>query len=204
MDSASDSVEKEHRKVLSDLAWALHLLPPKTYSLSVEDGAQDVFCDWAEAYWEKADLPTTKPVLAALYNKVPDHAAHLSGILHLVNEYDPDNGDQWHPSSTIPLSVIQLALAIIDCLVVEAERFHANTDDLEAQAIAKFKELPPIEWTWDKFKGKCKDPIRQSGKQLWTNIVTAMRDAGIGEVTKSKPLTFRRRTNADGHRKMSA
>ena len=33
MDSASDSVEKEHRKVLSDLAWALHLLPPKTYSL---------------------------------------------------------------------------------------------------------------------------------------------------------------------------
>ena len=49
-----------------------------------------------------------------------------------------------------------------------------------------------------------KDPIRQSGKQLWTNIVTAMRDAGIGEVTKSKPLTFRRRTDADGHRKMSA
>ena len=51
MDSTSDSVEKEHRKVLSDLAWALHLLPPKTYSLSVEDGAQDAFCDWAEAYW---------------------------------------------------------------------------------------------------------------------------------------------------------
>ena len=204
MDSASDSVEKEHRKVLSDLAWALHLLPPKTYSLSVEDGAQDVFCDWAEAYWEKADLPTTKPVLAALYNKVPDHAAHLSGILHLVNEYDPDKSDKWQPSETIPLSVIQLALAIIDCLVVEAERFHANTDDLEAKAIAKFKELPSIEWTWDKFKGKCKAPIRQSGKQLWTNIVTAMRDAGIGEVTKSKPLTFRRRTDADGHRKMSA
>ena len=32
----------------------------------------------------------------------------------------------------------------------------------------EFKELPPIEWTWDKFKGKCKAPIRQSGKQLWT------------------------------------
>ena len=190
--------------MLSDLAWALHLLPPKTYSLSVEDGAQDVFCDWAEAYWEKADQPTTKPLLAALYNKVPDHAAHLSGILHLVNEYDPDNGDQWHPSKTIPLSVIQLALAIIDCLVVEAERFHANTDDLEAQAIAKFKKLPPVEWTWTKFKGECNDPIRQSGKQLWTNIVTAMRDAGIGEVTKSKPLTFRRRTGDDGHREMSA
>ena len=204
MDSAADSVEKEHRKVLSDLAWALHKLPPKTYSLSVEDGAQDVFCDWAEAYWEKADLPTTKPVLAALYNKVPDHAAHLSGILHLVNEYDPDNGDQWHPSKTIPLSVIRLALAIIDCLVVEAERFHANTDDLEAQAIQRFKELPPVEWTWDKFKAKCKDPIRKEGSKLWTNVVTAMRDAGIGEVTKSKPLTFRRHTDVDGHRKMSA
>ena len=68
----------------------------------------------------------------------------------------------------------------------------------------EFKELPPIEWTWDNFKGKCKAPIRQSGKQLWTNIVTAMRDEGIGEVTKSKPLMFRRRTDADGHRKMSA
>ena len=175
-----------------------------TVATRFTDGAQDVFCDWAEAYWEKADQPTTKPLLAALYNKVPDHAAHLSGILDLVNEYDPDKSDKWQPSETIPLSVIQLALAIIDCLVVEAERFHANTDDLEAQAIAKFKELPPIEWTWDKFKGKCKAPIRQSGKQLWTNIVTAMRDAGIGEVTKSKPLTFRTRTDADGHRKMSA
>ena len=154
--------------------------------------------------WAKANQPTTKPLLAALYNKVPDHAAHLSGILHLVNKYDFDNGDQWNPSSTITLSVIQLALAIIDCLVVEAERFHANTDDLEAQAIQKFKELPPVEWTWDKFKGKCKAPIRQSGKQLWTNIVTAMRDEGIGEVTKSKPLTFRRHTDIDGHRKISA
>ena len=122
----------------------------------------------------------------------------------MVNEYDPDKSDKWQPSETIPLSVIQLALAIIDCLVVEAERFHANTDDLEAKAIAKFKELPSIEWTWDKFKGECNAPIRQSGKQLWTNIVTAMRDAGIGEVTKSKPLTFRRRTGADGHREMSA
>ena len=124
--------------------------------------------------------------------------------LHLVNQYDPDNSDQWHPSKTIPLSVIQLALAIIDCLVVEAERFHANTDDLEAQAIQRFKELPPVKWTWNKFNRKCKEPIRQSGKQLWTNIVTAMRDAGIGEVTKSNPLTFRRHTDVDGHRKMSA
>ena len=204
MDSASDTVEKEHRKVLSDLAWALHKLPPERYSLSIEDGAQDAFCDWAEAYWEKADQPTTKPLLAALYNKLPDHAAKLSGALHLVNEYDPENRDQWHPSKTIPLSVIQLALAIIDCLVVEAERFHANTDDLEAQAIRRFKELPPVEWTWSKFKGKCNDPIRDAGSKLWTNIVTAIRDAGIGEVTKSKPLTFRRRTNVDGHRKMSA
>ena len=99
---------------------------------------------------------------------------------------------------------ISLALAIIDCLVVEAERFHANTDDLEAQAIAKFKEQAPVEWTWDKFKGKCNEPIRREGVKLWRNIVTAMRDAGIGEVTKSKPLTFRRHTDADGHRKMSA
>ena len=86
---------------------------------------------------------------------------------------------------------VTLALAIIDCLVVEAERFHANTDDLEALAIQKFK-------------GKCKDPIRKEGSKLWTNVVTAMRDAGIGEVTKSKPLTFRRFTDADGHRRMSA
>ena len=165
---------------------------------------KDGDCACAEAYWEKADQPTTKPLLAALYNKLPDHAAKLSGALHSLNQYDPDNSDQWHPSKTIPLAVIRLALAIIDCLVVEAERFHANTDDLEAQAIAKFKTLPPIEWTWDSFKGKCKPAIRACKKELWTNIVTAMRDAGIGEVTKSKPLTFRRRTDVDGHREMSA
>ena len=52
------------------------------------------------------------------------------------------------------LPITELALAIIDCLVVEAERFHANTDDLEAQAIQRFKELPPVEWTWKKFEGK--------------------------------------------------
>ena len=205
MDTASDGVEKKHRKVLSDLAWELHKLEGATYSMSmsVEDGAQDAFCDWAEAYWEKADQPTTKPLLAALYNKVPDHAAKLSGILHLIHEYDP-RAVIFLPRPTIPLSVIQLALAIIDCLVVEAERFHANTDDLEAQAIRRFKELPPVEWTWSKFKGKCNDPIRDAGSKLWTNVVTAMRDAGIGEVTKSKPLTFRRHTDVDGHRKMSA
>jgi len=42
MDSAADSVEKAHRKVLSDLAWALHKLPPKTYSLSAVFNAQRV------------------------------------------------------------------------------------------------------------------------------------------------------------------
>ncbi|AHF64641.1 hypothetical protein Syncc8109_2318 [Synechococcus sp. WH 8109] len=74
-------------------------------------------------------------------------------------------------------------------MVVEAERFHANTDDLEAQAIARFKELAPVEWAWDKFKTKCKDPIRKEASKLWTNIVTTMRDAGIGEIAESKPLT---------------
>jgi hypothetical protein len=141
--------------------------------------------------------------LAALYNKLPDHAAKLSAVLHLVNEYVP-GGENWKPSSTIPLAVIELALAIIDCLVAETERFYANEDDLEAQAIAKFKTLPPIEYTWTTFKGKCKEAIRESKKELWTNIVTAMRDAGIGEVTKSKPLTFRRHTDTSGHHKVSA
>ena len=141
--------------------------------------------------------------MAALYNKLPDHAAKLSAVLHLVNEYVP-GGENWKPSSTIPLAVIELALAIIDCLVAETERFYANEDDLEAQAIAKFKTLAPTEWTWDSFKGKCKTPIRKSGKELRTNIVTAMRDAGIGEVTKSKPLTFRRHTDTSGHHKVSA
>ena len=115
MDSASDSVEKEHRKVLSDLAWELHKLPPKTYSMWSKTVLRMSFAT-RQRHWAKANQPTTKPLLAALYNKVPDHAAHLSGILHLVNECDPDNVDQWHLSSTIPLSVIQLALAIIDCL----------------------------------------------------------------------------------------
>ena len=108
------------------------------------------------------------------------------------------------PFAWLRIDVIELALAIIDCLVAETERFYANEDDLEAQAIAKFKTLAPIEWTWDSFKGKCKTPIRKSGKELWTNIVTAMRDAGIGEVTKSKPLTFRRHTDTSGHHKVSA
>ena len=30
----------------------------------------------------------------------------------------------------------------------------------------EFKELPPIEGTWDKFKAKCKEPIRRGGKKL--------------------------------------
>ena len=203
IDTETIKLEKHHRKVLSDLVWEMHLLPAKTYSIAVKDGAQKVFCNWTEAWWEKADQPTTKPILAALYNKLPDHAAKLSAVLHLVNEYVPGGGN-WKPSSTIPLAVIELALAIIDCLVAETERFYANEDDLEAQAIAKFKTLSPTEWTWDSFKGKCKDPIRKEGKKLWTNIVTAMRDAGIGEVTKSKPLTFRRHTDTGRNHKVSA
>ena len=35
-------------------------------------------------------------------------------------------------------------------------------------------------------------------------LVTAMRDAGIGEVTKSKPLTFRRHTDTGRNHKVSA
>ena len=69
---------------------------------------------------------------------------------------------------------------MVDYLVVKAERFHTNAYNLEAQAIQLFKELAPVEWTWDKFKGKCKDPIRKEGSKLWTNNVTAMRDTGIG------------------------
>ena len=136
----------------------------------------------------------------------PPLAARLGGIVSVAGAFLKhfDNPTETPTCPAVEVAVTRLALAIIDCLVVEAERFHANTDDLEAQAIRRFKELPPVEWTWSKFKGKCNDPILDAGSKLWTNIVTAMRDAGIGEVTKSKPLTFRRHTDVDGHREMSA
>ena len=43
-----------------------------------------------------------------------------------------DNPTETPLSPAVEAAVSRLALAIIDCLVVEAERFHANTDDLEA------------------------------------------------------------------------
>jgi len=39
---------------------------------------------------------------------------------------------------------------------------------------------------------------------LWKTAVFQMRESGIGEVTQSKPLTFRRHEDTDGHHKMSA
>ena len=69
--------------------------------------------------------------------------------------------------------------------------------------IAKVKASPAIDWKWSAIKGSCKEAIRKGGFELWQTAVFQMRESGIGEVTKSKPLTFRRHTNVDGHRKIS-
>ena len=70
--------------------------------------------------------------------------------------------------------------------------------------IAKVKASPAIDWTWSAIKGRYKAAIRKAGFELWKTAVFQMRESGIGEITKSKPLTFRIRKDTDGHRKMSA
>ena len=195
---------KRHRKVLADFAEAVFKLPVKTYKLAYE--AQDRFCDWAEGYRLKADLDATDPVLAAFYNKVGDHALRLIGMLHLAQEFDLDaaRAGKWRPSDTIAVAVIELALEIMDLIVKETEAFHADDSDLVDQLIAKVKASPAIDWKWSAIKGSCNQAIRKGGFELWKTAVFQMRESGIGEVTKSKPLTFRRHTDVDGHRKMSA
>ena len=53
-------------------------------------------------------------------------------------------------------------------------------------------------------KGNCNQAIRNGGFELWKTAVFQMRESDIGKVTNSKPLTFRRHKDTDGHRKMSA
>jgi hypothetical protein len=204
IDPEAEQITKDHRKVLSDFAEAVFKLPPKVYKLAFE--AQDRFCDWAENYRLKADLDATDPVLAAFFNKVGDHALRLIGMLHLAQEYDPDaaKAGKWKPSETISVAVIELALEIMDLIVKETEAFHADDSDLVDQLIAKVKASPAIDWKWSAIKGSCNQAIRNGGFELWKTAVFQMRESGIGDVTKSKPLTFRRRTDVDGHREMSA
>ena len=95
-------------------------------------------------------------------------------------------------------------MEIIDLIVRETEAFHSDDSDLVDQLIAKVKASPAVDWTWSAIKGSCKEAIRKGGFELWKTAVFQMRESGIGEVTKSKPLTFRRCTDADGHRRMSA
>ena len=194
---------KRHRKVLADFAGAVFTLPVKTYKLAYE--AQDRFCDWAEGYRLKADLDATDPVLAAFYNKVGDHALRLIGMLHLAQEFDLDaaRAGKWRPSDTIAVAVIELVMEIMDLIVKETEAFHADDSDLVDKLIAKVKASPAIDWTWSGIKGSCNQAIRKGGFELWKTAVFQMRESGIGEVTKPKPLTFRRHTDVDGHRKMS-
>ena len=145
-------------------------------------------------------------MLAAFYNKVGDHVLRLIGMLHLAQEFDLDaaRAGNWRPSDSIAVAVIDLALEIMDLIVRETEAFHADDSDLVDQLIAKVKASPAIDWKWSAIKGCCNTAIRKGGFELWKTAVFQMRESGIGEVTKSKPLTFRRHTDVDGHRKMSA
>ena len=92
----------------------------------------------------------------------------------------------------------------MDLIVRETESFHADDSDLVDQLIAKVKASPAIDWKWSAIKGSCKEAIRRGGFELWQTAVFQMRESGIGEVTKSKALTFRRHQDTDGNRKMSA
>ena len=107
-------------------------------------------------------------------------------------------------SLSIILAIIDLALEIMDLIVRETEAFHADDSDLIDQLIAKVKASPAIDWKWSAIKGSCNQAIRNGGFELWKTAVFQMRESGIGEVTHSKPLTFRRHEDTDGHRKMSA
>ena len=95
-------------------------------------------------------------------------------------------------------------MEIIDLIVRETEAFHSDDSDLVDQLIAKVQASPAIDWTWSAIKGRCKEAIRKGGFELWKTAVFQMRESGIDEVTESKPLTFRRHTNVDGRRKISA
>ena len=204
IDPEAEAELKKHRKVLSDFAEAVFKLPPKVYTLAYE--VQDTFCDWAEAYRLRAELDATDPVLAAFYNKVGDHALRLIGMLHLAQEFDLDaaKSGKWRPSETIAVAVIELAMEIMDLIVKETEAFHADDSDLIDQLIAKVKASPAIDWTWSAIKGNCNQAIRNGGFELWKTAVFQMRESDIGKVTNSKPLTFRRHKDTDGHHKMSA
>ena len=145
-------------------------------------------------------------MLAASYNKVGDHALRLIGMLHLAQEFDLDaaKSGKWRPSETITVAVIELAMKIMDLIVKETEAFHADDSDLVDQLIAKVKASPAIDWKWSAIKGSCNQAIRNGGFELWKTAVFQMRESDIGKVTNSKPLTFRRHKDTDGHRKMSA
>ena len=148
----------------------------------------------------------TDPVLGAFFNKVGDHALRLIGMLHLAHEYDSDaaKAGKWNPSETISVAVIELAMEIMDLIVKETEAFHADDSDLIDQLIAKVKASPAIDWTWTAIKGSCNQAIQKGGFEPWKTTVFQMRESDIGEVTKPKPLAFRKHKNTDGHRKMSA
>jgi len=97
-----------------------------------------------------------------------------------------------------------LATEIMDLIVRETEAFHADDSDLVDQLIAKIKASQAIDWTWSAIKGSWQEAIRKGGFELWKTAVFKMRESGIGEVTKPKPLTFRRHKDTDRHHKMSA
>ena len=92
----------------------------------------------------------------------------------------------------------------MDLIVRETEAFHADDSDLVDQLIAKVKASPAIDWKWSAIKGSCNQAIRNGGFELWKTAVFQMRESDIGKVTNSKPLTFRRHKDTDGHHKMSA
>ena len=92
----------------------------------------------------------------------------------------------------------------MDLIVRETEAFHSDDSDLADQLIAKVQASPAIDWTWSAIKGRCKEAIRKGGFELWKTAVFQMRESGIGEVTKSQPLTFRRHKDTGRHLEMSA
>ena len=92
----------------------------------------------------------------------------------------------------------------MDLIFRETVAFHADDNELVDQLIPKVRASPAIDWTWTAIKGSCNQAIRSGGIELWKTAVFQMRESGIGEATHSKPLTFRRHEDTDGHREMSA
>ena len=167
------------QEVLVGYADRLYKQAPRQYRLSQQ--ARQCFHRWWEQHQRVAIQEATDSVISSMLGKTSAHALRLAAMLHMVRSTD----------ELVSVEVMQLAMAIVDQLMVETQAFHDGPTDQAAGLIQHILSMKG-EVNWTRCKAEGNRAIRDLKAADFKAATQVLVQEGLGTIIEMRPsVVFR-------------